>query len=76
MTKHWKTGSFAGFDKDHTIKTFKKTGIYDAVVNIGNEMDAKDRIHITTFREDGWRRHEFLAEDDENLSKGTHLSAK
>ncbi len=76
MTKHWKTGKFAGFDKDHTIKTFKKTGIYDAVVNIGNEMDAKDRIHITTFREDGWRRHEFLAEDDENLSKGTHLSAK
>ena len=76
MTKHWKTGKFAGLDKDHTIKSFKKSGIHEAVVNVGNEMDAKDRIHITTFREDGWRRHEFSAEDDENLAKGTNLSAQ
>ena len=53
MTKHWKTGKFAGFDKDHTIQSFKKTGIYDAVVKVGDELDASDRIHLTTFREEG-----------------------
>ena len=48
MTKHWKTGKFEGFDKDHTIHSFKKTGIYDAVIKVGDELDASDRIHITT----------------------------
>ena len=57
MLKHWKTGHFAGFEKDHTIKSFKKTGIYDAVRAVGDELGATDRIHITTFREHGWRRH-------------------
>ncbi len=66
MTKHWKTGKFAGFDKDHTILSFKKTGIYDAVMKIGDELSARDRIHVTTFREAGWRRHEFVKGVDKN----------
>ena len=58
MLRQWKTGHFSGFEKDLTIKSFKKTGIYDAVRAVGDELGAADRIHITTFREDGWRRHE------------------
>ena len=76
MTKHWKTGKFAGFDKDHTIKSFKKTGIYETVRSIGDELDARDRIHITTFREEGWRRHEFTAGADESSSNGSTLYNK
>jgi uncharacterized protein (DUF362 family) len=76
MLKHWKTGKFAGFDKDQTIKSFKKTGIYDAVLNVGQELGASDRLHITTFREEGWRRHEFAAGVDENASKGSTLHNK
>lgn len=59
MLKHWKTGKFAGFENDLTIKAFKKTGIHDAVMQAAGEMNAHDRVHITTFREEGWRRHEF-----------------
>jgi uncharacterized protein (DUF362 family) len=76
MTKHWKTGKFEGFDKDHTIHSFKKTGIYDAVIKVGDELDASDRIHITTFREEGWRRHEFLDGLDEESPNGTTLHSK
>jgi uncharacterized protein (DUF362 family) len=76
MTKHWKTGKFAGFDKDHTIQSFKKTGIYDAVIKVGDELDAGDRIHITTFREEGWRRHEFSDGLDEDSPNGTTLHNK
>ena len=76
MTKHWKTGKFAGVDKDHTIKSFKKTGIYDAVVEVANELDAIDRVHITTFREEGWRRHEFSAGMEEDSSNGSTLHNK
>jgi len=76
MTKHWKTGKFAGFDKDHTIQSFKKTGIYDAVTHVGDELDANERIHITTFREEGWRRHEFSNGDDENVPDGSNLYNK
>ena len=76
MTKHWKTGKFAGFDKDHTIQSFKTTGIHDAVSSVGHEMDATDRIHITTFREEGWRRHEFIGGDDGNPSNGINLYNK
>ena len=72
-TKHWKTGKFAGFEKDHTIQSFKKAGITDAVTKVGDELDAADRIHITTFREEGWRRHEFLDQIDEQSSKGSTL---
>ena len=59
MFKHWKYGNFAGFDKDQTIKAFKKTGIYDAVMKVAQELNARERIHITTFREEGWRKHTF-----------------
>jgi len=76
MMKHWKTGKFAGFDKDHTIQSFKKTGIYDAVTHVGDELDASDRIHITTFREEGWRRHEFSDGGDENAPNGSNLYNK
>ena len=76
MTKHWKTGKFAGFDNDHTIQSFKKTGIYDAVSEVANELDARDRVHITTFREEGWRRHEFSAGMGENSSNGSTLHNK
>jgi hypothetical protein len=76
MLKHWKTGKFAGFDKDHTIQSLKKTGIYDAVTHVSDELDAGDRIHITTFREDGWRRHEFSDGDDENAPDGSNLYNK
>jgi uncharacterized protein (DUF362 family) len=60
ILKHWKTGKFAGFDKDHTIQSFRKTGIHDAVTRVGDELGAHDRIHITTFREEGWRRHDLV----------------
>jgi len=76
MLKHWKTGKFAGFDKDLTIKTFKKTGIYDAVMKVGEELDARERIHITTFREEGWRKHEFLDGVGEHASKGSTLHSQ
>ena len=76
MTKHWKTGKFEGFDKDHTIKSFKKTGIYETVRSIGDQFDARDRIHITTFREEGWRRHEFTAGAHESSSNGSTLYNK
>ena len=59
MLKHWKTGKFAGFEKDQTIKAFKKTGIHEAVSRVAEELGAGDRVHVTTFREHGWRRHEF-----------------
>ena len=51
MLKQWKTGQFTGFDKDLTIKAFKKTGIHDAVMQVADELGARDRVHITTFRE-------------------------
>ena len=76
MTKHWKTGKFSGFDKDHTIQSFKKTGIHDAVIKVGDELDAGDRIHITTFREEGWRRHEFSDGLDDESTNGTTLHNK
>jgi len=76
MTKHWKTGKFAGFDKDNTIKSFKATGIYDAVISSADESGARDRINVTTFREEGWRRHEFAAGVDENSSNGSTLYNK
>lgn len=74
VTKHWKTGKFAGHDKDYTIKAFKKTGITDAVLKVAEEMGAQDRVHITTFREHGWRRHEFT--EDELPPGGTTLHNK
>ncbi len=73
MLKHWKTGKFAGFDKDHTIQSFRKTGIYDAVTRVGDELGAHDRIHITTFREEGWRRHD-LVEGKGGPAGGSTLS--
>ena len=60
MFKHWKYGKFDGFDKDRTIQAFRKTGIYDAVMKVANELDARERIHITTFREEGWRKDRFV----------------
>lgn len=63
MLKHWKTGKYAGYDKDRTVQAFQKSGIADAVNQVGDELDARDRIHITTFREDGWRKHEFTGQD-------------
>jgi len=72
MLKHWKTGHFAGFQKDHTIKSFKKTGIYDAVRSVGDELGAADRIHITTFREHGWRRHALSTSREESGGFALH----
>ena len=40
MLKHWKTGKFAGFEKDQTIKAFKKTGIHEAVSRVAEELGA------------------------------------
>ncbi len=68
ILKHRACGKFAGFDKDKTIQSFKKTGIYDAVTKVGEEMNASDRIHITTFREEGWRRYVFGDGDGEYSS--------
>ena len=68
MLKHWKTGKYAGYDKDRTVQSFRETGIVDAVNQVGDELDARDRIHITTFREDGWRKHEFTGQGS-NLSR-------
>ena len=63
MLRHWKTlGKFAG-ENDRTIQAFRKSGIYDAVMKVGDELNARNRIHITTFREEGWRRHEFVERD-------------
>jgi uncharacterized protein (DUF362 family) len=59
MLKQWKTGQFTGFEKDLTIAAFKKTGIHDAVMQVADDLGARDRVHITTFREEGWRRHDF-----------------
>jgi uncharacterized protein (DUF362 family) len=61
MLKHWKTGQFAGFEKDMTIKAFKQTGIHDAVMQAAGAVSSDERVHITTFREEGWRRHEFAS---------------
>ncbi|MCB0134755.1 MAG: DUF362 domain-containing protein, partial [Caldilineaceae bacterium] len=49
MLKHWKTGNYAGYDKDRTVHAFRETGIADAVNQVADELDARDRIHITTF---------------------------
>ena len=68
MLKHWKTGKYAGYDRDRTVQHFRETGIYDAVIKVGDELDARDHIHITTFREEGWRRHEF-ADQDSTLNR-------
>ena len=76
MTKHWKTGKFAGFEKDKTIQAFKKTGIFDAVMQVAEELDARDRVHITTFREHGWRRHEFSTWIGEDPKSGTTLHSQ
>lgn len=56
------TGHFRGFEKDTTIRNFKTSGIWDAVMAVANELDARKRVHITTFRELGWSRYELLAQ--------------
>lgn len=68
MHKHWKTGKYAGPEKDLTLKAFKKTGITDAVTKVAKQMHAENRVHITTFREEGWRKHMFS--EAENLQSG------
>jgi uncharacterized protein (DUF362 family) len=70
------TGHFRGFEKDTTIHNFKTSGIWDAVTAVADEIDARKRVHITTFRELGWSRYELLAQTtapDGSQSYVSHL---
>jgi uncharacterized protein (DUF362 family) len=47
-------------DKDATLRAMKKSGLYDAVRATvkASDFGKNKRVHVTSFRELGWRRYE------------------
>ncbi len=56
----------SGFDPntDGTIRAFKNSGLWQAVEDAvgASEIGPSGRVHITSFREDGWKRYESAAD--------------